>query len=58
MMKKKGYQKPTMKVVILQHRTMLLAGSGVQSMRSGYGNANSDVEETELEEGTGTWLWE
>lgn len=28
-MKKKGYQKPTMKVFILQHRTMLLAGSGL-----------------------------
>ena len=28
-MKKKGYQKPTMKVVILQHRTQLLAGSGL-----------------------------
>ena len=29
MMKKKSYQKPTMKVVILQHRTQLLAGSGL-----------------------------
>ena len=28
-MKKKGYQKPTMKVVILQHRTQLLVGSGL-----------------------------
>ena len=28
-MKKKDYQKPTMKVVILQHRTQLLAGSGL-----------------------------
>ena len=28
-MKKKSYQKPTMKVVILQQRTMLLAGSGL-----------------------------
>ena len=26
-MKRKDYQKPTMKVVILQHRTQLLAGS-------------------------------
>ena len=30
-MKKKGYQKPTMRVVILQHRTMLLAGSGLNN---------------------------
>ena len=27
MMKKKGYQKPTMKVVILQHHCHILAGS-------------------------------
>lgn len=26
-MKKKTYEKPSMKVVLLQHRTMLLAGS-------------------------------
>ena len=57
-MKRKDYQKPTMQVVKLQHQAHLLQASGVQSMRSGYGNANSDVEETELEEGTGTWLWE
>ena len=28
-MKKKGYQKPTMKVVKLQHHAHLLAGSGL-----------------------------
>ena len=27
-MKKKIYEKPSFKVVLLQHRTMLLAGSG------------------------------
>ena len=27
-MKKKKYEKPSFKVVLLQHRTMLLAGSG------------------------------
>jgi len=27
-MKKRDYEKPSMKVVELQHRTMLLAGSG------------------------------
>ena len=41
-MKKKDYQKPTMNVVQLQHQTHLLAGSGVQSMRSGYGEAEED----------------
>ena len=43
MMKKKDYLKPTMQVVKLQHRTMLLAGSGVQSMRSGYGEAQEET---------------
>ena len=38
-MKRKDYEKPTMNVVQLQHQTHLLAGSGVQSMRSGYGDA-------------------
>ena len=28
-MKKKDYQKPTMNIVKLQHRTQLLAGSGL-----------------------------
>ena len=41
-MKKKDYEKPTMQVVQLQHQTHLLAGSGVQSMRSGYGEAQED----------------
>lgn len=30
-MKKKDYEKPSMKVVLLQQRTMLLAGSGLGS---------------------------
>ena len=37
-MKRKDYQKPTMNVVKLQHTGMLMT-SGVQSMRSGYGEA-------------------
>lgn len=40
-MKKKLYEKPTMKVVKLQHTQMLMT-SGVQSMRSGYGEAQED----------------
>ena len=31
MMKKKGYQKPTMKVVILQHHAHLLQASGLNN---------------------------
>jgi len=38
-MKKKDYQKPTMQVVKLKQQQQLLAGSGVQSMRSDYGEA-------------------
>jgi hypothetical protein len=38
-MKKKDYQKPTMNIVKLQQQTHLMAGSGVQSMRSDYGEA-------------------
>ena len=56
-MKRKDYQKPTMNIVKLQQQTHLMAGSGVQSMRSGYGKANGDVKSCELEEGTGTWVW-
>jgi len=56
-MKRKDYQKPTMDFVKLQQTQTLLADSGVKSMRSGYGSANSDVDEIDLEEGTETWLW-
>ena len=41
-MKKKDYQKPTMNIVKLKQRQQLLASSGVQSMRSGYGEAQED----------------
>ena len=42
-MKKKDYQRPTMQVVKLQQQTHLMAGSGVQSMRSGYGSAQEQT---------------
>ena len=42
-MKRKDYQKPTTRVVETQQRTMLLAGSGVEANRSGYGTAQEDV---------------
>jgi len=41
-MKKKLYEKPTMKVVKLKQRTHLLQASGVRSMRSGYGEAQEE----------------
>ncbi len=41
-MKRKDYQRPTMKVVQLQQLKHLMAGSGVQSMRSGYGEAQEE----------------
>ena len=41
-MKKKVYQKPSMKVVMLRHQTAILeaSGGGVEATRSGYGKAN------------------
>ena len=41
---KKEYMKPTMKVVQLQHRTMILAGSGLRSVQ----NTGFDDTEDEL----------
>ena len=41
-MKRKDYQRPTMKVVQLQHQTHLLADSGVEANRSGYGTAQEE----------------
>lgn len=41
-MKKKDYQKPTMNIVKLQHQAHLLQASGVQSMRSDYGEAQEE----------------
>ena len=40
-MRKKLYEKPAMRVVELQQQTHLLAGSGVESSRSGYGTAST-----------------
>ena len=54
-MKKKGYQKPTMNIVKLQQRTMLLAGSVVDATRDDYGTANDGVTETLTD---GEWVWE
>ena len=55
-MNKKDYEKPTMEVVQLEQRTMLLAGSVVDATRYDYGNANSEVNETDLNS-DGEWEW-
>ena len=55
-MNKKDYEKPTMTVVELQQRTMLLAGSVVDATRDDYGIANGDVTETLTTDGE--WVWE
>ncbi len=46
-MKRKDYQKPMMNVVQLQQQAHLLAGSGVEASRSGYGTAEEDTWEDE-----------
>ena len=55
-MKRKDYEKPTMRVVELQQRTMLLAGSVVDATRDSYGEANDGVVDPEILVG-GEWLW-
>ena len=54
-MNKKDYEKPTMRVVELKQRTMLLAGSVVDATRDDYGIANGDVTETLTD---GEWVWQ
>ena len=41
-MKKQTYQKPAMRVVKLQQQTHLLADSGVDATRNGYGAAQEE----------------
>ena len=54
---RKTYEKPTMTVVELRHRTHLLQASGVQSTRNSYGTANDGVDSNELDS-DGNWKWE
>ena len=42
-MKRKDYEKPTMQVVQLLHTAILMAGSGVDSDREDYGDANEQT---------------
>jgi hypothetical protein len=40
MTEKRKYEKPSQRVIELQHQYHILAGSGVEANRSGYGTAN------------------
>ena len=42
-MNKKDYQTPTMKVVQLQQRSQILAGSGVDATYNGYTYGDTDT---------------
>ena len=42
---KKDYQKPAMKVVLLQQRTHILAGSGPETL-SGHAKSGSETDDT------------
>ena len=52
----KTYEKPTTTVVVMQHRTQLLTGSGTEANRSSYGTANYGV--TDELASDGSWEWE
>ena len=54
---RKTYEKPTTTVVVMQHRTQLLTGSGTEANRSSYGTANYGVDSKELDN-DGNWEWE
>lgn len=54
---RKTYEKPTMTVVELRHRTQLLMVSGPEANRSSYGTANEGVGSNELDS-DGNWKWE
>ena len=47
-MKRKDYQRPTMKVVQLQHRTHLLQASSYETTGTGRTSINAMDEETDL----------
>ena len=55
-MKKKEYQKPAMRVVKIQHTGMLMT-SGFGAGRTNYGTANDGLDESELDDKTGEWIW-
>ena len=52
-MKRKEYQKPTMKVIKLQQQGIICTSA----TRKGYGTANADVDKSELND-NGEWNWD
>jgi len=54
---RKTYEKPTITVVVMQHRTQLLMVSRMEAKRSSYGTANYGVNKDELDS-DGNWEWE
>ena len=55
-MKRKDYEKPAMRVVKIQHTGMLMT-SGFGASRGDYGLANDGVDNNELNNETGEWIW-
>ena len=55
-MKRKDYEKPAMRVGLIQQHAHLLAGSGFGAGRTNYGIANDGVDSKELD-GDGNWSW-
>ena len=53
-MKRKDYEKPAMRVVLIQQHAQLLAGS-VEATRDGYGVANDGL--TDGINSDGEWEW-
>ena len=56
-MYKKTYEKPTMTIVGLQQRAMLLSGSILDVKRDAYGKANEEIDSSLLDEND-EWVWE
>ena len=54
-MKRKDYEKPAMRVVLIQQHAHLLAGSGFSAGRGDYGKANEGI--TDGINSDGEWEW-
>ena len=57
-MKRKDYQKPTMKIVKLRHTGMLMTSDGLNASRGSYSNANKDLDtNSESVDESNRWVW-
>ena len=56
-MQRKDYNRPTMQVVELRNENLLSESGSMNASRSGYGAANSDVDDRE-KDASGQWSWE